>query len=386
MEELASAIAYALCWVFSLKECGKRKMKCEAITDDQRREMDEYAEVEYHPAILFDRLPEKRAQCNVCQRRCKISDGKMGFCLTRVNRGGEVYSVIYGLVSAVAVDPIEKKPLYHYLPGTKCFSLGTFGCNFRCLFCQNWQIAYADGTKIPKVLGERMDPETAVESALRNGCDSIAWTYNEPAIWLEYTRDCAKLAKERGLKTVYVTNGYITPEGLDVMGPYLDVYRVDLKSFSDEFYRKLMNVPSASGVFETARMAKNKWNMHVETVTNIIPGWNDDPENLRRIAGWIVENLGAMTPWHVTRFFPCAKMTDVSSTPIETLWSAREIGRSEGLQFVYVGNVAGDPDQNTVCPSCGSTVISRVGYQTAVVDLSPDGHCGNCGSDLSIVR
>jgi pyruvate formate lyase activating enzyme len=348
--------------------------------------MNEYMSVELHPALLFEKLADNRAKCNVCQRRCNIADGKMGLCLTRINKGGEIFSTIYGVVSSMAVDPIEKKPVYHYLPGTKCFSMGTFGCNFRCVFCQNWQIAYVDGTKIPSVMGERVTPESAVEAAIRHGCASIAWTYNEPSIWLEYTIDCAKLAKARGLRTIYVTNGYITPEGLDLIGPYLDVYRVDLKSFSDEFYRKLINVPSAAGVFETAKIAKEKWRMHVETVTNIVPTWNDDPENLRAIARWIKENLGEMTPWHVTRFFPCAKLTNVPPTPLETLRSAKEIGTEEGLKFVYVGNVAGDADQDTICPSCGSTAISRMGYETSIVGLTPDGRCSRCGHDMGIVR
>ncbi|HEY3297641.1 MAG TPA: AmmeMemoRadiSam system radical SAM enzyme, partial [Armatimonadota bacterium] len=256
-------------------------------------------EVALHKAVLYDKLPDNRAKCNVCQRRCNIADGKMGVCMTRVNRGGDIYSTIYGVVSSMAVDPIEKKPLYHYLPGSKCFSLGSFGCNFRCVFCQNWQIAFEDGTKVPAVAGRRVSPEQAVELAQQYGCDSIAWTYNEPCIWLEYTLDSAKLAKEKGLKTVYVTNGYATPEQLDMIGPYLDVYRVDLKSFSDEFYRKLINISSSKGVRDVAKIAKDKWNMHVEAVTNVIPTWNDSEENLRTTARWIVENLGDSTPWHV---------------------------------------------------------------------------------------
>ena len=335
-----------------------------------------------HKAILYERLPENRAKCAVCQRRCVIAEDKVGTCMTRVNKGGDIYSTIYGVVSSTAADPIEKKPLYHFLPGTKCFSLGSFGCNFRCVFCQNWEIAYADGTKIPMVAGHSISPEQAVHLAKQNGCISISWTYNEPAIWLEYTLDSAKLAREQGLKTVYVTNGYVTPEGLDAIGPYLDAYRVDIKSFSDDFYRKLMKIPSVQGILDVAKAAKDKWHMHVECVTNVIPTWNDDPENLRGIARWIRANLGELTPWHVTRFFPCAEMTNVPPTPLETLERARGIGIEEGLKFVYVGNVA--EDQNTHCPSCGKVAIERFGYSTRVVAVTAEGACAHCGTQLGI--
>lgn len=292
-----------------------------------------------HKGILYEKLPDGKAKCGVCQRRCVIADEKMGVCMTRMNIGGDIYSTIYGIVSSMAVDPIEKKPVYHFLPGSRCFSLGSFGCNFRCMFCQNWEIAYADGTKVHTFAGREVSPEQAVELAVKYNCASMAWTYNEPAIWLEYTIDCARLAKKRGIHTVYVTNGYITPEGLDAIGPHLDVYRVDIKSYTDEFYQKLINVPSAEGVREVAKRAKEKWKMHIECVTNIIPGWNDDPENLRSIARWIKTELGEETPWHVTRFFPCAQMIDERPTPLETLKMARDVGHEEGLEFVHLGNV-----------------------------------------------
>ena len=343
-----------------------------------------HEDMQLHKAILYQKLPENRVKCAVCQRRCNIADGKMGICLTRLNKGGDIYSTIYGIVSSMSVDPIEKKPVYHYLPGTKSFSLGSFGCNFRCVFCQNWEIAYVDGSKIPAVEGRSLSPEQAVQLAKQHGCASISWTYNEPAIWLEYTLDSAKLAKEAGLHTIYVTNGYITPEGLDEIGPYLDVYRVDIKSFSDDFYRKLINVPSVQGVLDVTKLAKDKWKLHIETVTNIIPTWNDDPDNLRSIARWIKENLGELTPWHVTRFFPCAQLTDVPPTPLSTLELAKRIGEEEGLKFIYVGNVAAENDQNTYCPVCRSLAIARFGYASEVKALNEKGKCTNCGTDLGI--
>jgi pyruvate formate lyase activating enzyme len=344
-----------------------------------------HEDIPLHKAILYDKLPDNRAKCNVCQRRCNIADGKVGMCLTRTNRGGDIYSTIYGIASSVAVDPIEKKPVYHYLPGTDCFSMGTFGCNFRCVFCQNWEIAFEDGTKLPAAAGHHVSPEQAVNLALQNGCKTIAWTYNEPSIWLEYTLDCARLAKECGLRTVYVTNGYITPEGLDMMGPYLDVYRVDLKSFSEDFYKKLISVSSPQGILEVTKRAKDKWNMHIETVTNVVPTWNDSVENLGSIARWVRENLGELTPWHVTRFFPCAKLTDVPPTPLETLETARRIGIEAGLKFVYIGNIAAADGQNTVCPNCRTISIRRSGYETHVSAVTLAGKCSNCGADLGIV-
>lgn len=344
-----------------------------------------HEEIQLHKAVLYERLPNNRAKCNVCQRRCNIAEDKVGICLTRVNKGGDIYSTIYGIVSSMAADPIEKKPVYHYLPGTSCFSIGSFGCNFRCVFCQNWEIAYADGTQIPAVAGRRLTPHQAVQLALDYNCKSISWTYNEPAIWLEYTLDCAKLAKEHGLRTVYVTNGYITPEGLDAIGPYLDVYRVDIKSFSDEFYQELINVPSVKGILDVTKLAKTKWKMHVEAVTNIIPTWNDNPENLRCIARWVRENLGELTPWHVTRFFPCAELTNIPPTPLATLQTAKSIGVEEGLKFVYIGNIAATEDQNTYCPNCNTLAISRFGYQVRIEAVTKDGKCANCGASLGIV-
>ena len=340
-------------------------------------------EIQLHKAILYDKLPNNRAKCNVCQRRCNIAEDKMGICLTRMNKGGDIYSTIYGIVSSMAADPVGKKPVYHYFPGSKCFSLGSFGCNFRCVFCQNWEIAYADGVKIPAVAGHHVTPEQSVRLAKQYNCAGISWTYNEPAIWLEYTLDGAKLAKEQGLYTVYVTNGYATAEHLDLIGPYLDVYRVDIKSFSDEFYRKLINVPGVQGVLDVAKIAKDKWKMHVEAVTNVIPTWNDDPENLRSIARWVRENLGELTPWHVTRFFPCAELTDVPATPLKTLELAQKIGIEEGLKFVYLGNIA--EDQNTYCPACHALAISRFGYSTRVEAVTEQGTCAKCGEDLGIV-
>ena len=336
-------------------------------------------------ALLYDKLPNNRVKCRICQRYCNIASGKAGYCRTKVNKDGTLYTTIWGVVSAANVDPIEKKPVFHYRPGSLVYSLGSYGCNFRCLFCQNWEIAYADGIASGGVCEPNMPPEEAVRLAIESGSQGMAWTYNEPAIWVNYALDCAKLAKKAKLYTVYVTNGYATPEGLDAIGPYLDVYRVDIKSFNDEFYRKLIKVPSVKGILDVAKRAKEKWKMHVEAVTNVIPGWNDEEDNLRSIAHWIRDNLGELTPWHVTRFFPYAQMTDVPPTPISTLERAVQIGREEGLRFVYLGNVASKTGENTYCPRDGKLVIARSGYQTRVVAVTKDGKCAYDGTDLNVV-
>lgn len=335
-------------------------------------------------ALLFERGENGRVKCNICLRRCNIPESRAGYCMTKVNIGGTLYDTIYGVVSAAHADPIEKKPVFHYKPGSVCYSVGSLGCNFRCLFCQNWEIAFADAVQSMGVCEASVSPEQLVQRALDAQSQGIAWTYNEPGIWLNYTLDCAKLAKEAGLYTCYVTNGYVTPEHLELIGPYLDVYRVDIKSMSDEFYRKLIKIPSVKGILETAILAKDKWNMHVECVTNVIPSWNDEEDNIRAIARWIVENLGELTPWHISRFFPHAQMTNVPPTPVETLEMAKRVGEEEGLKFVYLGNVRTADGENTYCPSCGKLMIERSGYSTRLVAVTADGKCGCDGTELSI--
>lgn len=335
-------------------------------------------------ALLQEKKEGGRVRCNICQRRCNIPMGKAGYCMTKVNIGGTLYTTIYGVISSAAADPIEKKPVFHYKPGSMVYSVGSLGCNFRCAFCQNWQIAFADAVQPTGLCQYNFSPDDLVQAAKEAGCEGVAWTYNEPGIWLNYTLDCAKLAKESGLYTVYVTNGYATEEHLDTIGPYLDVYRVDIKSMSDDFYRKLIKVPSVSGILEIAKRAKDKWGMHMECVTNIIPTWNDSEENLRQTARWIADNLGDITPWHVTRFFPYAKLQDVPPTPPETILRAAEIGREEGLKFVYTGNMATAVGQNTYCYRDGTLAIERTGYYTKIIALTSDGKCPTDGTDLNI--
>ncbi|NLN77062.1 MAG: AmmeMemoRadiSam system radical SAM enzyme [Armatimonadetes bacterium] len=335
-------------------------------------------------ALLAYELGGGRIQCNICQRRCNIDAGGVGYCKTKINFDGVLYDTIYGLISSANADPIEKKPVFHFKPGSRCFSVGSLGCNFRCDFCQNGQIAYSDALQNAGGCKSHITPEALVQLAQTHNCQGIAWTYNEPGIWLNYTLDCAILCKTLGLYTVYVTNGYATQEHLDIIGPYLDVYRVDIKSMNDSFYQKLIKVPSVKGILDVAESARHKWNMHVECVTNIIPDWNDSEDNLRKTATWIANNLGPATPWHVTRFFPYGKLSHIPPTPLHTLNEAVKIGSECGLQFVYLGNVHSETGENTYCPDCGNLLIERSGYAARLHGITADGRCNADNTDINV--
>ncbi len=347
---------------------------------------------EMHECILYEKLDDTRVHCLVCPRDCKIADGRAGFCGVRHNRGGTLYAITYGKITSAASDPIEKKPLFHFHPGTRVFSVGSAGCNLRCVHCQNWQIAHerlddavnAGGALNLPGLSE-LSPAQAVAAAKANDCGGIAWTYNEPTIWLEYTIDTAKLCRDAGLYTVYVTNGYATEAAVDAIGPYLDAYRVDVKGFTDAFYKQLAGVSNWRSILAAAERAKKRWGCHVEIVTNVIPTLNDDERQLRDIAEWIVGALGPETPWHVTRFIPYLDLANLPATPTATLNRARQIGLDAGLSFVYVGNDPGNPGENTYCPGCGALVIERSGYMTNPC-MVEGATCAGCGQDLNLRR
>ncbi|MFC1992595.1 AmmeMemoRadiSam system radical SAM enzyme [Chloroflexota bacterium] len=334
-----------------------------------------------HEAMLFKKLPDSRVKCNICQWRCTIGPDKFGVCRMYQNRSGVLYSMNYAQASSVAADPIEKKPLSHFFPGSLALSIGGWGCNFHCQDCQNWEISCPESGE-PWLNSRGISPQAAVELSKSYNCQGIAWTYNEPTIWFEYTLDSAKLAKESNLYTVYVTNGYMSPEALDTIGPYLDAWRVDVKGFTDSLYQNLARIPHWRGILDVAKRAKDKWNMHVEVVTNIIPTMNDDDQQLEGIANWISSELGELTPWHVTRFYPHHHMMHLPPTPISTLEHAYDIGRKAGLKFVYAGNVPGHSSENTICYSCGKLVVQRFGYQTEIVGLE-DSKCKFCGAELN---
>ena len=333
-------------------------------------------------AVLWSSSPDGSVSCELCPYLCHIKKGSRGICGVRENSEGRLQTLIYGLVSSIAADPIEKKPLFHFYPGSKVLSLGTVGCNMRCIHCQNWEISLSKPEDLP---GARfLPPKDLVRMATDSGCRGVAWTYNEPTIWMEYALDSAKLAKEAGLYTAFVTNGYITEVGLDLIGPYLDAYRVDIKGFRPELYKELAHIKDPTPIFRAAIRAKEKWDMHVEIVTNVIPGMNDSEDELQAIAEWIRNNLGAETPWHVTRFQPHLKLAHLSPTPLDTIARAREIGIEAGLRFVYVGNVSGMDGEDTFCPSCDNLAVARKGYSTQVTGVV-EGGCSKCGMPLNMV-
>ncbi len=334
-------------------------------------------------ALLYDRLPGLQTGCNICRWLCKINPGNTGVCRAYENHQGSLYSLNYGQVSSIAADPVEKKPLYHFFPGTKVFSLGSWGCNFKCRDCQNWQISRTR-SPIERLPGtEIVSPREVVSMAKQYGCRGIAWTYNEPAVWFEYTLDSACLAKEQGLYTVYVTNGYMTERALDKIGPYLDAWRVDIKAFSSQTYRQWCGIYNWESILRTAERASKHWGMHVEVVTNVVPGINDDDVQLKGIAGWISDKLGTLTPWHVTRFYPMGDASSACITPLETLERAVQIGKEAGLGFVYIGNVRDNNSENTICPGCLTPVVERRGYRVDVIGLKGS-KCIHCGFELNI--
>lgn len=332
-----------------------------------------------HRADLWE-VDGERVHCLLCPHSCRISAGHVGVCGVRRNEQGTLIALTYGRVSSIAADPIEKKPVFHYRPGTTALSVGSVGCTMKCGHCQNWEISRAEP-------GDGMlrdvSPETLVALANEYGCAGLAFTYNEPVIWAEYVRDGGLLGHEAGLYTVMVTNGYISQAGLDYIADAIDVWRVDVKGMTDAAYRQLCRVPSVAPVLEMAERARRVHGMHVEVVTNVVPGINDDEEQLRSLAAWIAGSLGTDTPWHITRFFPYLEFADVPATPIPTLRRARDIGREEGLKFVYLGNVAESGGEDTVCPSCGETVIARDGFSVRR-DRTRDGRCALCDADLNL--
>ena len=321
-----------------------------------------------------------KARCNVCSYRCVIQEGKLGNCRTRKNIGGRVFSLIYGTVTSTASDPIEKKPLYHFYPGSYSYSVGSVGCSFHCEHCQNWGISQAD---IETVYTMDISPEQAADNAARDHCKSVSFTYNEPSIWIEFTRDTSRLCHGRDIKSVYVTNGYATPEHMDVMKGLLDAYRVDIKAFTEEFYRKTCKA-KLQPVLESTKIAKGM-GMHVEVVTLLIPGLNDKEDEIRGLSKWVVDNHGPDTPVHFTRFYPMYHMDHEAPTPIATLEKAHDIARNEGINYVYTGNAPGHKYESTWCPKCDELLIERYGFKIVQYNITKDKKCPKCGEKIPIV-
>ncbi len=331
-------------------------------------------------SLLYEKQSDQSVICHICQRRCNIIEGNWGYCRTRINRNGKLYSTIYGEVSTVHKAPIEIKPVYHFLPGSFALSLGSLGCNFLCPGCQNWNISFARIKQL-NTQTRYISPEESIHLAIQHNCQGISWTYNEPTLWLEYTLEGAKLAREKDLYTNYVTNGYISPEALDIIGPYIDIFRVDIKGFSEQTYRKIANISNWKGILEIILLAKRKWNMHVELVTNIIINVNDDMDELKALACWIRNELGSHTPWHITRFFPQWGMSDMESTPISTLESICDMALNVGLNYVYIGNVPDHPRNHTYCSGCGNKLVNRTSMDRIVCKIYKD-KCPVCGETI----
>jgi len=328
-------------------------------------------------ALLYSRRPDKAVQCNLCRHRCVIRPGKNGFCGVRQNRDGTLYTLVYNRLIAHHVDPIEKKPLFHFHPGTPSYSIATVGCNFRCIFCQNYTISQMPRDE-GRIEGADVSPEEIVADAKRRECVTIAYTYTEPTVFFEYAYETGRLAHEAGIKNVWVSNGYMTPEAVEMIGPYLDAINVDLKCFNAETYRRLSQ-GDLDGVLETLRLFRPR-GIWLEVTTLVIPGINDSDEELRAIAEFIA-SLGVEVPWHVSRFHPDYRMHDRGPTPPETIERAVEIGRRAGLKYVYAGNVPGDANEHTYCPGCGKPVIQRLGFTIVRYDVE-NGACRFCKTPI----
>ena len=327
-------------------------------------------------AMFYEKLDEKKVRCYLCAHHCLIKEDKRGICYVRQNQGGTLYSLVYGKVISMNVDPIEKKPLFHFLPASTSLSIATVGCNFRCEHCQNFEIS-----QYPKehedIAGRSVTPEDVVEAAAVSGCESISYTYTEPTIFFEFAYECAKLARQRGIKNIFVSNGYTSPEATRTIAPYLDGNNIDLKG-SDDFYKKICGA-RLEPVRETIRLMKGL-GVWVEVTTLIIPDYNDSDEDLREIAEFI-GSVDTSIPWHVTQFYPTYKLTDKPRTPIKTLQRAREIGFQAGLKYVYEGNVPGEGGENTYCPNCKETLISRFGFHIGAMKMLRS-KCLKCGAQI----
>lgn len=313
------------------------------------------------PAVLWQTKEDNKVQCSLCSFRCLIKDGELGHCCVRKNVAGKLYSLNYDQVCAANVDPIEKKPLFHFQPGSLSFSVACIGCNFRCSFCQNWQISQAalEGNMNQ---GDSVAPEQIVKAAIQSDCKSIAYTYTEPTIFMELCAETGTLAKENGIANVFVTNGYMTRRAIDFAADWLDGINVDLKSFSDDYYKTLCKA-RIQPVLDTIKYIANETNIWLEVTTLIVPDENDSDDELKQLAEFIVNSTGPDTPWHVSRFIPQYKYLDSHATPIATIQKAERIGKQAGLKFIYPGNIPGTKSESTFCPNCDKLLIERQGYR-----------------------
>ena len=329
-------------------------------------------------AMFYTPLEKSMVKCSLCRQLCTIADGKRGICGVRVNEAGRLYTLVYGKAAATGLDPVEKKPLFNFYPGSLTYSIATVGCNFRCGNCQNYEISQTPKNYGP-IVGQDLPPEEVVDAAKRYRCRSIAYTYSEPAIFFEYAYETARLASKEGIKNIFVTNGYIGEDALRTIAPYLNAANIDLKSFSDEFYRKNCGA-RLQPLLDSIKLHK-ELGIWIEITTLIIPTLNDSEKELRNIARFL-KAVGEEIPWHVSQFYPMYKLLDLPRTPVPTLRMARKVGIEEGLRYVYEGNVPGEEGGNTYCYKCNERLIHRYGYEILENKIK-DSKCPRCGAEIN---
>lgn len=333
-----------------------------------------------HEAMLYEKLPEKKVHCYLCNHHCKIGDNQTGFCLVRKNEKGTLYSLNYAKACSACVDPITKKPLYHFHPGSLVMSIATLGCNFRCQFCDNWIISQEK-----EIAGHEFPPGEVVKATQENGCQGISYTYTEPTIFFEYAHDTAKIARGVGFFNTFVTNGYMTPEAVKTIAPYLDAATVDFKGAADpEFYVKFSSVRNVKPILESLVEMKRQ-NIHVEITNLIVPKYGDSMDRIKELAIWVRETLGNDTPFHLLRFHPDYKMTGIATTPVTVMEEAYVVARKEAeLNYVYLGNVPGHRFENTYCPNCNELLIKRFSFEIVKWNVTKDMRCPACGQNIPI--
>ena len=329
-------------------------------------------------ALLYSNL-KAGIRCDLCARRCVIHNGETGFCRVRLAKDNKLYSTVYGLIDGMAADPIEKKPLFHFAPGSSAFSISTSSCNFRCQFCLNYHSSHRETP-----VGQHVSPKEIISLATKHDCSGITYTYTEPTVFFELAYDTAKIAHEKGMFNTFVTNGYMTREAIDYIAPYLDAASVNFKgSANKKFYNELMSVPKVEPIF-TSMLAMKEKNIFIEITNLIIPEVGDSIEDTRILSEWVVENLGELTPFHLTAFAPTFKMTHLPRTSASTLEKHIDAAKKAGLVFVYSGNVAGHDYENTYCPECGFKAVERYSVYLSSNNLDNNGNCPKCKADLNI--
>ncbi len=332
-----------------------------------------------HEAMLYEKMENNKVKCILCARKCIINDKGTGFCLVRKNEGGTLYSLVYAKAISACVDPLAKKPLSHFNPGALVMSIATIGCNFRCQFCDNWMISQGK-----EIVGHHFPPEEVVKATRDNGCQGISYTYTEPTIFMEYAYDTAKLAKQAGFFNTFVTNGYMTPEAVKTMAPYLDAATVDFKGAGEtSFYKTYSSVPSVEPIFEALKEMKRN-DVHIEITNLVIPKIGDSTEKVKQLATWIKENIGKNTPLHLLRFHPDYRLTTIPATSTETMEKTYAAARDAGLDYVYIGNMPGHPCENTYCPSCNELLIKRYSFEIIKWNLTKDMRCPVCSHKIPI--